>query len=86
MHLSPYLGLDGRLGSLFGVHGQLASVLLLDGPEPPPVVALGSARGRQAREGFLGLAHDLNKGGGWSRNEKKKKTFAIKRKRGRSEE
>ena len=80
----PYLGLDGRLGCLFGVHGQLASVLLLDGPETPPVVALGSARGREAREGFLGLAHDFEKGEGrrWKR---KKKLRRSKRKKGSEE-
>lgn len=80
-----YLGLDGRLGSLFGVHGQLASVLLLDGPEPPPVVALGPARGREAREDFLGLAHDSEKGaeGG---DAKKKKNFADRKKRKRARE
>ena len=71
----PYLGVDGGLGCLFGVHRQLAPVLLLDRPEPPPVVGLGAARGREAREGFLDLAHDLF-GGERKRGEREKKSAA----------
>jgi len=78
-----YLGVDGRLGCLLRVHGQLASVLLLDGPEPPPVVALGAARGREAREGFLGLAHDSRKVSG-ERNEKSFARDRAKEKKGRA--
>ena len=54
----PYLGVDRRLRRLFGVHRELAAVLLLEGPQPAPLVRLRSAGGREAGEDFLDLAHD----------------------------